>query len=147
MSRRSEKHYIYLIGDGEFVKVGYSVDPRRRLRSLQGASGRELTLIRAQQVKRYKRMQSLGAACAKNWETWLHKRLADWHVRGEWFDLECVDRALALLDHIDAQPDGVAAPRTQEGRQERRRETVRMVREARLRKKRDRPAGLELGAY
>lgn len=38
-------HYLYLISDGMFVKIGVSTDPLARLAALQTGNPRELTLL------------------------------------------------------------------------------------------------------
>ena len=76
--------YVYAITDGEFTKVGRSIDPERRLRQLQTASPRELRL-------------EWTAPESDCHESLLHDRLADDRVRGEWFrvDVEAVRQACA----------------------------------------------------
>jgi hypothetical protein len=67
--------WIYFIGDGELVKIGYSADdPGRRLEQLQTGNPRPLRLIAQYRGERYH-------------ERYLHQRFDGHHVRGEWFQL------------------------------------------------------------
>lgn len=69
---------VYLISDGEFTKIGSSVDPIRRLDSLQIGNPRKLTLIGSW----------LGDF---DTEYDLHSAYQHRKVRGEWFDLTSED--------------------------------------------------------
>lgn len=59
------------------IKIGRSVNPKRRLRALQTGNANELKLIAS--------LEGLG------WrERDLHETLREWRVSGEWFDYDCV---------------------------------------------------------
>lgn len=64
-------YFIQSGGNGP-VKIGKSIDPEARLRSLQTSHATELTLIRV-----------VGGGHAA--ESWLHKRYDKLRIRGEWF--------------------------------------------------------------
>ncbi len=68
--------YVYFIQDGDMVKIGRAIDPMERLRNLQTAHSRELTLIAA-------------VAAHADLERAVHARFQ--HCRNEsteWFRLE-----------------------------------------------------------
>ena len=67
--------FVYFIqsGDGGPVKIGFSKDTQSRLRELQISSPNELTLLG--------RMEALPT-----FESELHERFVDLHIRGEWFE-------------------------------------------------------------
>ena len=66
--------YVYLISDGTFIKIGRSATPERRLRALQSANARKLTLIASHRAPRHV-------------EGLLHDLFKGANVRGEWFEL------------------------------------------------------------
>lgn len=67
---------VYLIGspDSPLVKIGWSDNPKRRLRNLQSGSPVPLRLLAVYEGGHYV-------------EAELHRRFADKRVHGEWFDL------------------------------------------------------------
>lgn len=70
---------LYFIQSEEtgHIKIGRSVNPKRRLRSLQTGNQRKLRLIAY--------FEGMG------WrEASIHDRLHDWRVKGEWFHVDCV---------------------------------------------------------
>ena len=69
--------YLYCISDGSLCKFGYSVDPHRRLRSLQTGSSSQLELVHSVLVE--------GDVCVVHLERSLHGEYAHKRVRGEWF--------------------------------------------------------------
>lgn len=71
---KSKKGYVYLIKNEQTqnVKIGYSANPKRRLKDLQTSTDCELKLI----------------ACIKGdiaLEQALHQKFKDFHIRNEWF--------------------------------------------------------------
>lgn len=72
--QRSVHPQTYLVGveGSPLVKIGYSTDPQRRLKSLQTGQPMELSLLWSR---------------AGDYEGALHIRFAEYRVRGEWFDL------------------------------------------------------------
>ncbi len=75
--------YIYFISDGEYIKIGKSISPLRRLKELQTANGRALELIGI-------------IPSSKVNENVLHSVFGDSHVRGEWFEIDS-----SILSFID----------------------------------------------
>ncbi len=67
--------YVYAIEDGEFVKIGWAIDPMARLSQLQTASARQLRILGA--VRGVFRTEGE-----------LHDRFRTHHHRGEWFVLD-----------------------------------------------------------
>lgn len=43
--RRGKQGYVYCITDGEYLKIGYSVNPRKRVAELQTGNARPLSLV------------------------------------------------------------------------------------------------------
>jgi hypothetical protein len=78
--------FIYAVENGDAVKIGYAVDPVRRLSELNvGSPGRH---------------RLVGfAPGAREHESELHSLLDRWRVRGEWFE-----KAGAVLHFLDLLP-------------------------------------------
>ena len=72
--------YLYAIKDlvTGLIKLGYSSDPRSRLRELQTGSSSPLHLLY---------YESVGNSDARLLESQLHRDLNYLRVRGEWFKL------------------------------------------------------------
>lgn len=68
--------YLYCISDGSLCKFGYSVDPQRRLRSLQTGSSSQLQLVHCIAV-----LEDQGRVLERTF----HREYAYRRVRGEWF--------------------------------------------------------------
>lgn len=68
--------YIYLIQPSNLpiVKIGLSVNPKKRLKTLQTSHYEELKLIAIKEGTRYEELK-------------LHTKFQELHVRGEWFKL------------------------------------------------------------
>lgn len=84
MSERDEKRAvkIYVIQHPHgYVKIGKSVNPQKRLRSLQAASPYELEVLTTIEVKK----GSYGDE--RTVETLLHHFFEEYRHRGEWFQL------------------------------------------------------------
>lgn len=82
--RTHEPHYVYAIAHGEHVKIGFSRDPKGRVRALQTAYPGHLTLRWSQKVP--------GRQQAKALEKRLHKRFKKYHIRGEWFHIDALSK-------------------------------------------------------
>lgn len=81
---KPKKHYIYAISNGKQVKLGMSNNPETRLKSLQTSSPEALILV----WKYYVANSSIEAAKI---EKMLHRACKKHHIRGEWFDIACMD--------------------------------------------------------
>lgn len=83
--------HVYLISDGTYTKVGFSVDPYARLAQLQTAHPKTLELVAAFEAERYM-------------EAVLHEELEAFHVRGEWYHLDedaHMKVARILAEHLE----------------------------------------------
>ena len=77
------KHYLYAVSDGEYLKVGYSLDPKKRLKAFKTGSARPLKLV-------WQVLCGYDSKQATKEEKKLHRRLKPFHVNGEWFDHDCI---------------------------------------------------------
>lgn len=68
--------FIYVIQDGDCVKIGHTNDVDKRLWLLQIGNPRKLTLLKAWKT-----------TTAQLEEECLHEKYDAWRVRGEWFKL------------------------------------------------------------
>lgn len=70
--------WVYFITEGsrrQAMKIGFSVDPQRRLKSIQTDNPSPIKMI--------------GMVPAfKEHEKWLHKLLKPWRIRGEWYSCD-----------------------------------------------------------
>lgn len=88
--------YVYFLKTGNEVKIGFSVNPRERLHSLQTGCARP-----AKMVKIVKGTPTTERA--------FHKRFAEYHLKGEWFDLRG-----RLAKYLEQCVDPVAFPKPTE---------------------------------
>lgn len=79
---------IYLISDGEKVKIGYSKNPQKRLKQLQTGHPNRLKLIKIWDAEPVK-------------EKLLHRMLWMFHkdCKGEWFTIG-VDDCVEVMDKV-----------------------------------------------
>jgi hypothetical protein len=82
-SLRPVRGFVYFIGCGEYIKIGFSSRPLDRLRALQTSHPDELEILGT--IRGTRQLESK-----------LHKRFADDRERGEWFQASD-----ALWDYID----------------------------------------------
>lgn len=86
-----EKHkekpvaFVYFITDGEYVKIGVATNVEKRLKGLQTANARKLSVL-----------YSYPSAWPYVEESKWHEQYKDRHVRNEWFD---------ILDEFTIQDD------------------------------------------
>lgn len=69
--------FVYVISDGEFMKVGRASDVQARLRALQTGNARKLAIAAVREVS--------DDRAASKLESHIHRTLADDRVGGEWF--------------------------------------------------------------
>ena len=69
----SGKYWLYAITDGHAIKFGSAKNVANRLRKLQGANSKELTLLAS--IEAYKGTEAV-----------VHKALYRHRIRGEWFE-------------------------------------------------------------
>lgn len=88
---------IYLISDGELVKIGASSVVTKRLRDLQMGNGRYLEIIYYKPIR---------VGYVFNIETKLHKLFKHKQCIGEWFDLDNndIDSIIDILESGDLIP-------------------------------------------
>lgn len=94
--RRKNKmvpHFLYAISDGMAVKLGFSRDPKARLRSMQTGQAGHLRLL-------WELLAGDSPAKAMRAERQLHRFCRAFRKRGEWFDLGCMD----LVRRFEVRP-------------------------------------------
>lgn len=79
-----KKHYLYAISNGQEIKLGMSSDVNKRLKSMQTASPSELVVL-------WKYYIANTPADAIKIENKLHRACKAYHIRGEWFTMDCID--------------------------------------------------------
>lgn len=90
-ARRRQKHFVYAIHDGAFVKIGYAVNPDRRMAELQVSNPSELRLVES--------IECPTRSKAMRLERQIHRAVKDHHVRGEWFH----EDAMSIFDGFKTQ--------------------------------------------
>jgi len=78
-----KKHYLYAISNGEQIKLGMSSNVKKRLSALQTSSPSELVLL-------WKYYIANTPADAIKIEKRLHRACKEFHIRGEWFTMDCI---------------------------------------------------------
>lgn len=73
------KCFVYLISNGEYIKIGVAKNVEARLKDLQVANAKELQLICSFPLKNEKEAFKL--------EQFLHTEYEAYHIRGEWFNI------------------------------------------------------------
>lgn len=107
--------FVYFVTDGDAVKIGFAINPFKRLQELQVSHHRVLRMI--------------GTISAPDYqERMLHNRFRHLRIRGEWFRLEddildfvrdCGDDGLivSFRDHqLNDRVDRIEARRTERER-------------------------------
>ena len=82
-----KSHYLYAIGDDENLKIGMSVNPSQRLKSLQTSSPRPLSI-------KWQKYCAEDSKEAFRQEKKLQRRLKRYHISGEWYSIKCLDIVL-----------------------------------------------------
>ena len=93
-SKGGAEAFLYCIQDGDLYKIGWAVDPVKRLAHLQTGNPRPMRLIATLQCK--------CAGQAQQRERYLHKTHRRHRVRGEWFSGEVANRP--FLRYRDEAP-------------------------------------------
>lgn len=105
MSSPDARGFVYLLGKGEHVKIGWAKNPTNRCGVLQTASVERITLL-------------VRVPGSKLLERALHRRFAAFRVKGEWFTASPEIRTLfdaiildpSLADAMSQPPSAVPAP-------------------------------------
>ena len=93
-----EPGWVYFIeGSHGYIKIGWALDPLRRMDELQIGSAHDLTLIGAARGDRHL-------------EGEYHRHLADARVRGEWFDPARSDLLRGLVERLWRQGAVATSP-------------------------------------
>lgn len=80
VKRISERHYLYAISNGQQLKVGYSINPKDRLKRLQTGNSTKLKIV-------WQTYVSEDDKEARRQEKKLHRALQRYSIRGEWFSI------------------------------------------------------------
>lgn len=78
-----KKHYLYAISNGQEIKLGMSSDVNKRLKALQTSSPSELVLL-------WKYYIANTPKDAIKIEKMMHRSCSQFHIRGEWFTMDCI---------------------------------------------------------
>ena len=78
-----KKHYLYAISNGQQIKLGMSSNVKGRLKALQTSSPSELVILWSYYIAN-------TPAEAIKIEKKLHRACKQFHIRGEWFGMECI---------------------------------------------------------
>ena len=82
---------VYVMQDADSrIKIGKSVEPAKRLKSIQTGQGRKVSLIREYQFP--------NEDAAFTVESSLHRRLSRFRLMGEWFSPEALPRLDSMMD-------------------------------------------------
>jgi hypothetical protein len=79
-----KKHYLYAISNGQEIKLGMSSNVNGRLKALQTSSPSELVLL-------WKYYVASTPKDAIKIEKMLHRACKQFHIRGEWFTMDCIE--------------------------------------------------------
>tara|TARA_R110000850_G_scaffold117374_1_gene233759 strand:- start:160 stop:864 length:705 start_codon:yes stop_codon:yes gene_type:complete len=79
-----KKHYLYAISNGQEVKLGMSSNVNGRLNTLQTSSPSKLSLL-------WKYYIANTSKDAIKIEKMLHRACNEFHIRGEWFTMDCIN--------------------------------------------------------
>ena len=99
-SRRSQIGPVYFFRCGPYIKIGYSIDPTRRLREIRTGIGTKVP----DDIDRARTVLVQTEPGGRSRERDLHQRFKHLHHWGEWFT-----EAPELTDYINALDQGVTA--------------------------------------
>lgn len=90
--------HVYLIQEGKDgpVKVGMANKPEKRLSELQVGNPTELFLVEVIELNDREK--------AKNLEDDVYRRCYKWHIRGEWYEKEIIEK-IKELETIEYDPN------------------------------------------
>ena len=80
---------VYLIDDGEFVKIGVAQNLEKRLNDIQVSNPRKIHVIAYTKFKNAYKIESI-----------LHKKFKDKNVSGEWFDILDEIKEIKSVDEL-----------------------------------------------
>lgn len=98
---KKQKNYVYIIDDGEFIKIGQTNDPERRLQELQTGNPRTLKYLKLWDFETHY-YRTNYQKCSDNLESKLHACFKDYKAEGgrEWFKV--ADSHKTLLINIES---------------------------------------------
>ena len=76
-AKKEDPYWVYVMSDGEFVKIGFSKNPKKRIKAVQSGNPKQLKIPLKWQV--------IGRNNAKKLESKLHKTYGQLRKKGEWF--------------------------------------------------------------
>jgi len=80
-------YYVYMVSDGDFVKIGVTSNIKKRINSIGVGNPRKLTLLDLDRVGSNK-----DGAYKK--EAFMHDKFKQHNVRGEWFSKAAIEEFL-----------------------------------------------------
>lgn len=101
----SKDKKLYVAAAGNTVKIGISNNPESRVQSLNTGNPEKIKLIQTHDS--FKRF----GKTASEFEDEIHDHLSEYHVRGEWFELECLPE---LNNYLNAHSDEAGLNERQE---------------------------------
>lgn len=75
--KKEAPYFVYLLSDGEYVKIGYSKNPKKRRKAVQSGNPRQIKLVAKKEVAGRNRALAI--------EQSLHKQYGKYRKVGEWF--------------------------------------------------------------
>lgn len=107
---RSSSGFVYLVAAnrGTGVKIGWAVDPKKRLSQLQSGTREKLRLV-----------YSRESTAAHRAERIAHREVADRRIRGEWFDVAHGEAKRVIDKAVDAAQEEMWMAATAHTKQER----------------------------
>jgi len=78
-----DKAHVYVMKSGSYYKIGWAIDPKKRLKQLQTGNPREIRLIGT--------LECETRLLAKDLERHFQEHYPDKIIRGEWYDLSAIE--------------------------------------------------------
>lgn len=87
--KKPKKYWLYAMSDGDAIKLGFSSNIQKRRGSMQTGAAQSISVI-------WKYYVGTLEDHARSCERKLHRLCKDHHVRGEWFNAECMELVSAF---------------------------------------------------
>lgn len=97
--RGGKRYSIYAANAGKHIKIGLSSDIQKRIREIQVGNPFEVEVV-------WEKYIGSDSRKARDTETAIHAACDEFHVRGEWFDYQCLTLLrdpVRLQEAIDAE--------------------------------------------
>lgn len=75
-----EQAFVYVMRSGKYYKIGWAVDPEKRMKEMQVGNPKKIRIIGRFPVSTHKKARKLEAA--------IHQKFKHQHHRGEWYRLK-----------------------------------------------------------